>query len=66
MIQTIIESVGVPEDVFAKTPIMERTRIPMAKVQFKLENGMRMTIIDRCKTTDICLLFLTNGLIILR
>ena len=47
------ESVGVPEEVFAKIPIVERNRIPIANVQFRFENGMRTTIIDG-EIIDIC------------
>ena len=46
MILTMRERVGVPEDVLARTPIIERKRIPTAKVQFKLEKGMRTTMMD--------------------
>ena len=52
-ILTMRESVGVPEEVSAKRPMIERKRIPIAKVQFRLENGMRTTIIDG-EITDIC------------
>ena len=33
-------------EVVVRSPIIDRKRIPMAKVRFKLENGTRMTIID--------------------
>ena len=52
-ILTMRESVGVPEDVSAKSPMIERKRIPIAKVQFRFENGMRTTIIDG-EIIDIC------------
>ena len=43
---TIMESVGVPDDVSKTTPTMERRKAARAKTQFKLVNGMRMTLID--------------------
>ena len=55
-ILTMRERVGVPEEVLAKMPMIERKRIPMAKMQFRLENGMRTTIIDGA-ITDICHFF---------
>ena len=50
------ERVGVPEEVLAKTPIIDRKRIPSAKVQFRFENGMSTTIIDEA-IIDICQFF---------
>ena len=35
-----------PMEVVTRMPVIERKRIPMAKVRLRLENGMRMTIID--------------------
>ena len=58
MILTMRESVGVPEDVSARTPIIERKRIPMAKVQFKLEKGMRTTMMDWEMAHGLTLLWL--------
>ena len=35
-----------PMEVVTRRPMIDRKRIPMAKVRLRLENGMRMTIID--------------------
>ena len=35
-----------PMEVVTRSPMIERKRIPMAKVRLRLENGIRMTIID--------------------
>ena len=61
MILTMRERVGVPEDVLARTPIIERKRMPMAKVQFKLEKGMRTTMMD-CEMAQGLTLLLLLGL----
>ena len=58
MILTMRERVGVPEDVLARTPIIERKRIPTAKVQFKLEKGMRTTMMDWGMAQGLTLLLL--------
>ena len=59
---TIIESVGVPDEVSKTTPTMERKKAARAKTQFKLVNGIRMTLIDWGITQGLTLLPLLLGL----
>ena len=59
---TIMESVGVPDDVSKTTPTMERRKAARAKTQFKLVNGIRMTLIDWGITQGLTLLFVLLGL----
>ena len=40
------ESAGKPIEVVVRSPMIDRKRIPMAKVRLRFENGTRMTIID--------------------
>ena len=35
-----------PIEVVVRSPMIDRKRIPMAKVRLRFENGTRMTIID--------------------
>ena len=59
---TIMESVGVPDDVSKTTPTMDRRKAAIAKTQFKLVNGIRMTLIDWGITQGLALLFVLLGL----
>ena len=57
-----MESVGVPEDVSTRRPATERRKAARAKTEFKLENGIRMTLIGCGMTQGLTLLLLLLGL----
>ena len=59
---TIMESVGVPDEVSKTTPTMERRKAARAKTQFKLVNGIRMTLIGCGMTQGFTLLLLLLAL----
>ena len=53
-----MESVGVPEDVSTTKPATERRKAARAKTEFKLVNGIRMTLIGCGMTQGFTLLLL--------
>ena len=57
-----MESVGVPEDVSTRRPATERRKAARAKTEFKLENGIRMTLIGCGMTQGFTLLLLLLAL----
>ena len=61
LIHTSMESVGVPEDVSTTKPKMERSKAASPTTEFKLVNGIKMTLID-CGMTQGLLLLLLLGL----
>ena len=57
-----MESVGVPEDVSTTKPATERRKAARAKTEFKLVNGIRMTLIGCGMTQGFTLLLLLLAL----
>ena len=57
-----MESVGVPEDVSTRRPATERRKAARAKTEFKLVNGIRMTLIGCGMTQGFTLLLLLLAL----
>ena len=62
LIHTSMESVGVPEDVSTTKPKMERSKAASPTTEFKLVNGIKMTLIDCGMTQGLLLLLLLLGL----
>ena len=62
LILTTMESVGVPEDVSTTKPATERRKAARAKTEFKLVNGIRMTLIGCGMTQGFTLLLLLLAL----